>query len=218
MSTYSPIYKVILVGESGVGKTCLLSMYVKGVIEQTIPTIAVEFCTKEIELFDGTKVKVQIWDTAGEERFKSLAMTYYRKAYGILLLFDVTKKSSFMACKNYLEEVRINSDKKCVIYLVGNKTDLVDERVITKEAAEEFAKNENIKYIETSAVKNMKVTEAFTSLLNDIYKVKQEDDKSKLFLNNTANIELKKNQSFNSDNFCCEIVILLFIYYFINFI
>ena len=218
MSTYSPIYKVILVGESGVGKTCLLSMCVKGVIEQTIPTIAVEFCTKEIELFDGTKVKVQIWDTAGEERFKSLAMTYYRKAYGILLLFDVTKKSSFMACKNYLEEVRINSDKKCVIYLVGNKTDLVDERVITKEAAEEFAKNENIKYIETSAVKNMKVTEAFTSLLNDIYKVKQEDDKSKLFLNNTANIELKKNQSFNSDNFCCEIVILLFIYYFINFI
>ena len=203
MSTYSPIYKVILVGESGVGKTCLLSMYVKGVIEQTIPTIAVEFCTKEIELFDGTKVKVQIWDTAGEERFKSLAMTYYRKAYGILLLFDVTKKSSFMACKNYLEEVRINSDKKCVIYLVGNKIDLVDERVITKEAAEEFAKNENIKYIETSAVKNMKVTEAFTSLLNDIYKVKQEDDKSKLFLNNTANIELKKNQSFNSDNFCC---------------
>ena len=203
MSTYSPIYKVILVGESGVGKTCLLSMYVKGVIEQTIPTIAVEFCIKEIELFDGTKVKVQIWDTAGEERFKSLAMTYYRKAFGILLLFDVTKKSSFMACKNYLEEVRINSDKKCVIYLVGNKIDLVDERVITKEAAEEFAKNENIKYIETSAVKNMKVSEAFTSLLNDIYKVKQEDDKSKLFLNNTANIELKKNQTFNSDNFCC---------------
>ena len=203
MTTYTPIYKVILVGESGVGKTCLLSMYVKGAIEQTIPTIAVEFCTKEIELCDGTKVKVQIWDTAGEERFKSLAMTYYRKAFGILLLFDVTKKSSFMACKNYLEEVRINSDKKCVIYLVGNKIDLVDERVITKEVAEEFAKNENIKYIETSAVKNMKVSEAFTSLLNDIYKVKQEDDKSKLFLNNTANIELKKNQTFNSDNFCC---------------
>ena len=203
MTTYTPIYKVILVGESGVGKTCLLSMYVKGAIEQTIPTIAVEFCTKEIELCDGTKVKVQIWDTAGEERFKSLAMTYYRKAFGILLLFDVTKKSSFMACKNYLEEVRINSDKKCVIYLVGNKIDLVDERVITKEVAEEFAKSENIKYIETSAVKNMKVSEAFTTLLNDIYKVKQEDDKSKLFLNNTANIELKKNQTFNSDNFCC---------------
>ncbi len=203
MNSYSPIYKVILVGESGVGKTCLLSMYVKGIIEQTIPTIAVEFCTKEIELNDGTKIKVQLWDTAGEERFKSLAMTYYRKAFGILLLFDVTKKPSFLACKNYLEEVRFNSDKKCVIYLVGNKIDLASEREITKEEAEEFAKQENIKYIETSAVKNMKVTEAFTSLLNDIYKVKKEDDKSRVFLNNTANIELKKNKQFNSDNFCC---------------
>ena len=203
MNSYSPIYKVILVGESGVGKTCLLSMYVKGIIEQTIPTIAVEFCTKEIELNDGTKIKVQLWDTAGEERFKSLAMTYYRKAFGILLLFDVTKKPSFLACKNYLEEVRFNSDKKCVIYLVGNKIDLASEREITKEEAEEFAKQENIKYIETSAVKNMKVTEAFTSLLNDIYKVKKEDDKSRVFLNNTANIALKKNKQFNSDNFCC---------------
>ena len=203
MNSYSPIYKVILVGDSGVGKTCLLSMYVKGIIEQTIPTIAVEFCTKEIELYDGTKIKVQLWDTAGEERFKSLAMTYYRKAYGILLLFDVTKKSSFMACINYLEEVRINSDKKCVIYLVGNKIDLADEREITKEEAENFAKKENIKYIETSAVKNMKVNEAFTSLLNSIYQVKKEDDKSKLFLKNTASIELKRNQQFNTDNFCC---------------
>ena len=203
MTTYSPIYKVILVGDSGVGKTCLLSMYIKGVIEQTIPTIAVEFCTKEIELYDGTKIKVQLWDTAGQERFKSLAMTYYRKAYGILLLFDVTKKSSFISCKNYLEEVRINSDKKCVIYLVGNKIDLADEREITKEEAEDFAKREKINYIETSAVKNMKVEEAFTSLLNSIYQVKKEDDKSKLFLNNTASIELKKNLQNNSENFCC---------------
>ena len=203
MSSYSPIYKVILVGDSGVGKTCLLSMYVKGFCEQTIPTIAVEFCTKEIELYDGTKIKVQLWDTAGQERFKSLAMTYYRKAFGILLLFDVTKKSSFIACKNYLEEVRNNSDRQCVIYLVGNKIDLENEREITKEEAENFARIENIKYIETSAVKNMKVNEAFTSLLNNIYEVKKENDKSKLFLNNTTHIELQKNQNKSSDNFCC---------------
>ena len=140
MNSYSPIYKVILFGDSGVGKACLLSMYVKGIIEPTIPTIEVEFCTKEIELYDGKKIKVQLWVTAGEERFKSLAMTYYRKAYGILLLFDITKKSSFMAWKNYLEEVRINSDKKWVIYLVWNKTDLANEREITKEEAENFCK------------------------------------------------------------------------------
>ena len=206
MNIYSPIYKVILVGDSGVGKTCLLSMYVKGMCEQTIPTIAVEFCTKEIELFDGTKIKVQLWDTAGQERFKSLAMTYYRKAYGILLLFDVTKRSSFIACKNYLEEVRINSDKKCVIYLVGNKIDLDNERQITKEEAEIFAEKEKIKYIETSAIKNKKVNEAFTMLLNDIYLVKKEDDKNKVFLHNSNHIELqnsKNTKNNNNNRFCC---------------
>ena len=204
-SIYTPIYKVILVGDSGVGKTCLLSMYVKGTYEKTIPTIAVEFCTKEIELYDGTKIKVQLWDTAGEERFKSLAMTYYRKAYGILLLFDVTKRSSFMSCKNYLEEVRINSDKRCVIYLVGNKIDLVNEREISKEEAENFAKMEKIKYIETSAIKNVKVGDAFSSLLNDIYKIKKESDNNKLFLNNPANIQLKKEENLFkvNNNFCC---------------
>ena len=156
MNTYSPIYKIILVGDSGVGKTCLLSMYVKGECTSPIPTIAVEFCTKEIELENNYKVKVQLWDTAGQERFKSLAMTYYRKAYGILLLFDITKRSSFISCKNYLEEVRINSDKNCVIYLIGNKIDLEKQRAISLEEAQTFAKKENIKYIETSAITNVR--------------------------------------------------------------
>ena len=206
MNTYSPIYKVILVGDSGVGKTCLLSMYVKGIIETTIPTIAVEFCTKEIELYDGTKIKVQLWDTAGQERFKSLALTYYRKAHGILLLFDVTKKSSFFACKNYLEEVRMNSEKKCIVYLVGNKIDLENERQITKEEAESFAEQENIKYIETSAIKNMRVEEAFTSLLNDIYKSKQEEDKNHMIVHNMevpVQLIKKKEMNKNTNIFCC---------------
>ena len=203
MNTYSPIYKVILVGDSGVGKTCLLSMYVKGICGPTIPTIAVEFCTKELELNDGSKIKVQLWDTAGQERFKSLAMTYYRKAFGILLLFDVTKRSSFIACKNYLEEVRINSDKNCVIYLIGNKIDLANERQISKEEAELFAEKENIKYVETSAAKNLKVTDVFTSLLNDIYEKKKEENKNKLFLQREANIGLTKNINKNNNSSGC---------------
>ena len=204
MNTYSPIYKVILVGDSGVGKTCLLSMYVKGTCGPTIPTIAVEFCTKEIELNNGTKIKVQLWDTAGQERFKSLAMTYYRKAYGILLLFDVTKRSSFISCKNYLEEVRLNSDKNCVIYLIGNKIDLSNQRQITKLEAENFAKKENIIYLETSALKNMNVYDVFTSLLNDIYQAKKEENKNKLFLEKAENIGLQNNinKCKNSDS-CC---------------
>ena len=204
MNTFSPIYKIILVGDSGVGKTCLLSMYVKGECGPTIPTIAVEFCTKEIELADNFKVKVQLWDTAGQERFKSLAMTYYRKAYGILLLFDVTKRSSFIACKNYLEEVRINSDKDCVVYLIGNKIDLSNQRQITTEEAQNFAQREQIQYIETSALKNVKVTEVFTSLLEDIYHAKKEENNNKLFLQGIGSIGLQKNQNnCKGEDSCC---------------
>ena len=204
MNTYSPIYKVILVGDSGVGKTCLLSMYVKGICGPTIPTIAVEFCTKEIELNDGAKIKVQLWDTAGQERFKSLAMTYYRKAFGILLLFDVTKRSSFIACKNYLEEVRLNSDKNCVIYLIGNKIDLSKKRQISKEEAELFAQKEKIKYIETSAIKNIKVSDVFNSLLNDIYERKKEENKNKLFFDGAQNVGLTNNiNKCNNSSGCC---------------
>lgn len=205
-STYSPIYKVILVGDSGVGKTCLLSMYVKGMCGQTIPTIAVEFCTKEIRLDDGQIIKVQLWDTAGQERFKSLAMNYYRKAYGILLLFDVTKKASFDSCKNYLDEVRRNSDKECVIYLIGNKIDKKDERQITENEAEHFAKEQNITYIETSAKCNMKVDYAFSRLLNDIYRNKKMNQEKNLIVDKTTPIELSNKKELkrrNDDSFCC---------------
>ena len=208
MNTFSPIYKIILVGDSGVGKTCLLSMYVKGECGPTIPTIAVEFCTKEIELADNFKVKVQLWDTAGQERFKSLAMTYYRKAYGILLLFDITKRSSFISCKHYLEEVRLNSDKNCIIYLIGNKVDLEQQREISYDEAKFYADKEKIKYIETSAIKNIRVEEVFSSLLNNIYEIKKEENKNKLFIDGGNNIGLKNAQNLikknKSESGCCQ--------------
>ena len=208
MNTFSPIYKIILVGDSGVGKTCLLSMYVKGECGPTIPTIAVEFCTKEIELADNFKVKVQLWDTAGQERFKSLAMTYYRKAYGILLLFDITKRSSFISCKHYLEEIRANSDKNCIIYLIGNKVDLEQQREISYDEAKFYADKEKIKYIETSAIKNIRVEEVFSSLLNNIYEIKKEENKNKLFIDGGNNIGLKNTQNLikknKSESGCCQ--------------
>ncbi len=199
MNTYSPIYKIILLGDSGVGKTCLLSMYTNGKCGPTIPTIALEFCTKEIELDDNYKVKVQLWDTAGQERFKSLAMTYYRKAYGILLLFDITKRSSFISCKNYLEEIRVNSDKNCVIYLVGNKIDLKNQREITYDEANLFAKIEKIKYVETSAIKNMKVEEVFSSLLKNIYEIKKTENKDNSFQEEGNNIGLRNTGNLIKD-------------------
>ena len=98
----------------------------------------------------------------------------------------------------------MNSEKKCIVYLVGNKIDLVNERQISKEEAEAFAQQENINYIETSAVKNMKVNEAFTSLLNDIYRNKQDEEKNKFFMQNIETpIHLVKNKEVNENNFFC---------------
>ncbi len=197
--------KIITLGDSLVGKTCLILRFLEDTFFATyLSTIGFDLKQKIVKLENGDKIKLIIHDTAGQERFKSLALTYYRKAYGILLLFDVTKKSSFIACKNYLEEVRMNSEKKCIVYLVGNKIDLVNERQITKEEAEAFAQQENINYIETSAVKNMKVNEAFTSLLNDIYRNKQDEEKNKLFMQNVETpIHLVKNKEVNENNFFC---------------
>ena len=113
-----------------------------------------------------------------------ILFSYYRKAFGILLLFDVTKRSSFEVCSNYLDDVRRNSDKDCIIYLIGNKIDLIDKREVNKSEAEVFARKQGVKYIETSAVENHNVSDAFTNLLNgnfsfffnfflDIYKVRK---------------------------------------------
>ena len=204
---YSPIYKIILVGESGVGKTCLLSMYVKGIVTPTIPTIAVEFCTKEIQLEDGTIVKAQLWDTAGQERFKSLAMTYYRKANGILLLFDITRLSTFESCVNYIEEIRKNSDENCIIFLIGNKIDLEDERKISTNEAQLFANRQKIKYFETSAVKNQKVEEVFKKLLNEVNEKRKLNEYNNVIVKDTTPIVLKNNLQItrenNKDSICC---------------
>lgn len=208
MSLNTPIYKVILVGSNMVGKTSLISMYVKGICGNPLPTIGVEFCTKEIQLEDGTIVKAQLWDTAGQERFKSISMNYYRRAMGILLLFDVTEKTSFDSCKQILEDVRNNSDENCVVYLIGNKIDLVDKRIVTTKEAQDFANKENIKYIETSATKNVQVNKAFVEVLNDVHKVrtgKVNENKEIIHENliSLENREEKIRSKKEEDNGCC---------------
>ena len=175
-----------MVGDSGVGKTSLLSVYIKGICNQTVPTIAVEFCTKEIELKDGTIIKVQIWDTAGQERFKSLAI-----------------KTSFESCEKYLEDIRNNSDKECEIYLVGNKIDLEDQREIKKYEAENFAFNKNIKYIETSAINKININEAFIMLLNDIYDKRSKKFEEEIKEEEKKNINLVTNTFTKKGNECC---------------
>ena len=161
---YEFIFKVLLLGNSNVGKSSLFLRFVDDIWNDTfVPTIGVDFKIKTFEI-DEKKIKMQIWDTAGQERFKNIISSYYRGAHGILLIYDVTDKDSFKNLSNWLIEIEKNSSKNVLKVLIGNKTDLEEKRVISYNQAKEFADSYGLKYIETSAKKNLNVNEAFATL------------------------------------------------------
>ena len=124
---YDYLYKVVLVGDATVGKTHLLSRYIKGSLPKApTATIGVEFATRTVPLAVGGTVKAQLWDTAGQERYRAITSAHYRRAVGALLVYDVTKGATFQSCARWLEELRQNAEPDIVIMLVGNKVDLVE--------------------------------------------------------------------------------------------
>jgi Ras-related protein Rab-1A len=158
---YEFIFKVLLLGNSNVGKSSLFLRFVDDIWNDTfVPTIGVDFKIKTFEI-DSKKIKMQIWDTAGQERFKNIISSYYRGAHGILLLYDVTDKDSFKNLSNWLIEIEKNASKNVLKVLIGNKSDLEDKRVISYNQGKEFADTYGLKFIETSAKKNLNVNEAF---------------------------------------------------------
>ena len=170
---YDFLYKLVLVGDMNVGKTFLLSRYVKGAIPANSgPTIGVEFATKTVALQGGGTVKAQIWDTAGQERYRAITTAHYRRAVGALLVYDITQEKTFLDVKKWMEELRDHADPDIVIMLVGNKQDLVDDhpasRVISTDAAQRLANEHSMLFSETSATKGTHVKETFETLLNEI--------------------------------------------------
>ena len=161
---YDFIFKVLLLGNSDVGKSSLLLRYVDSVWSDTfVPTIGVDFKVKTIEI-DGKKVKLQIWDTAGQERFRTVVSTYFRGAHGIFLIYDITNRDSFKNLENWLIEIEKNASENVLKILIGNKNDLEDERDITPDEGKAFANRNGMQFIETSAKMNTNVNEAFETL------------------------------------------------------
>ncbi|KAL1809435.1 hypothetical protein DCAR_0728973 [Daucus carota subsp. sativus] len=165
------VFKVVLIGDSAVGKSQLLSRFARN--EFTIDskaTIGVEFQTKTL-ILDHKVVKAQIWDTAGQERYRAVTSAYYRGAVGAILVYDMTKRQTFEHIANWLEELRGRADKNIMIMLIGNKSDLGSLRAVPIEDAQEFADKENLCFMETSALEATNVEAVFLTVLKEIYRI-----------------------------------------------
>ena len=161
---YDYIFKVLLKGNSDVGKSSLILRYVDQIWNDVfVPTIGVDFKVKSLEI-DKKTVKMQIWDTAGQERFRNVISSYFKGAHGILLIYDITNKESFKELENWLGEVERNASNQVLKILLGNKCDLDDKREITKDEGEAFAMRNGMQFMETSAKVNTNVNEAFEAL------------------------------------------------------
>ncbi|CAF1061201.1 unnamed protein product [Adineta steineri] len=169
-STADYIFKIVLTGDSGVGKSNLLSRFTRNEFSlESRSTIGVEFSTKEVQV-DGKTIKVQIWDTAGQERFMAITKAYYRNALGALVVFDILKASTFQNLDQWYNEVRANAGIDCSIILLGNKLDQRHIRAVLHDDAKRYADERNIQYVETSALDSTNVEQAFRTLIADIYR------------------------------------------------
>ncbi|ESW20571.1 hypothetical protein PHAVU_006G220200 [Phaseolus vulgaris] len=206
---YDYLFKVVLIGDSGVGKSNLLSRFTRNEFcLESKSTIGVEFATRTLEV-EGRSVKAQIWDTAGQERYRAITSAYYRGALGALLVYDVTKPTTFENVSRWLKELRDHADANIVIMLIGNKTDLKHLRGVATEDAQGYAEKEGLSFIETSALEATNVEKAFQTILSEIYRI---ISKKSLSSNNHSasgavkegkTIAVAESQPSASNSLCC---------------
>jgi len=165
---YDYLFKLLLIGDSGVGKSCILLRFADDTYTDSyISTIGVDFKIRTIEL-DGKTVKLQIWDTAGQERFRTITSSYYRGAHGIIVVYDVTDQTSFNNVKNWLNEIERYANENVNKLLVGNKSDMISKKVVDSGTAKEFADSLSIPFLETSARDSTNVEKTFITMAQEI--------------------------------------------------
>jgi len=167
-SDYDYLFRILLIGDSGVGKSCLLMRFADDTYSDNfVATIGVDFRIRTMFL-DGKKAKAQIWDTAGQERFRTICASYYRGSHGIIVTFDLTDRESFHNVRHWLEEIEKYVQPGINRMLVGNKCDMASKRAVTYDEARELADELGLHYLETSAKHAHNVDEAFTQMAKEI--------------------------------------------------
>lgn len=169
----SMVAKILTIGESGVGKTCILLRYTDNkFIKHHLTTIGIDYKTKDVNI-NGKSIKLKIWDTAGQERFRNITQQYYKGADGIVLVFDLTDRNSFEKVRDWMKQIQSYTQKESIaIVLLGNKCDAENKAVSIKEASE-IASEFNLKFFETSAMNNTNIEESFRQLSSEIMKIKE---------------------------------------------
>jgi len=166
---YDYLFKIVLIGDSAVGKSNLLARFTKGTFNtDSKSTIGVEFATKNV-VVDGKTVKAQIWDTAGQERYRAITSAYYRGAVGALVVYDITSQQSYDNVERWLTELKDHADANIKVMLVGNKSDLTHLRAITTDVSARYARKNALSFLETSALNATNVDNAFVQLITEIY-------------------------------------------------
>lgn len=201
---YDYLFKLVLIGDSGVGKSCLLLRFADdNFTDSYISTIGVDFRFRTITIDDKT-VKLQIWDTAGQERFRTITSAYYRGADGIIMVYDVTSSESFDHVEEWLSEVDRYANESTSKLLVGNKADLIEEKQVPEETAQGFAEKLQIPFLETSAKTATNVDTAFLTMAKELIKTKEVSNPNNNNRNNDVVLKPVGGQKKGDLKKCCK--------------
>lgn len=203
--TYDYMFKVLLLGDAGVGKTSLMWRFSDDVFNQTyISTIGIDLKLRTIDV-EGKKVRLQVWDTAGQERFHAISVSYYRTAVGIMLVYDITRRRSFENIAKWLRNIDEHAQEDVVKLLIGNKCDMQQPRDVKREEGEMLADEYDMSFFETSAKENESIDEAFECIAREImerfvlgWAIKERDKPTQ-----EAVVEIKRKSRFSRTKECC---------------
>ena len=185
-------YKILILGDTQVGKSCFLTRYADNSFQdEYLSTIGMDYKIKNYQAEDGSTIKLYIWDTAGQDRFRSITRNYYKGADGIILIYDITKKDTFENVRNWINNIKDEAPDRVVLILVGNKVDDERNRVVPKSEGEEIAKEFNLPFFECSAKSDINVTPVFDTLIKKIIEVNPKNREGQK-LNQNKKAEKKK--------------------------